>query len=65
MTHRCLFCNQSAEPVHVHGHYQCPVCNTNILPCCDCDNADTNFLFNQKKGNCTFEKLKIHNYIKL
>jgi len=49
MTHRCLFCNQSAEPVHVHGHYQCPVCNTNILPCCDCDNADTNFLFNQNE----------------
>jgi hypothetical protein len=30
--------------VHVHGHYQCPVCNTNALPCCDGDNCDTNQL---------------------
>ena len=63
MTHRCLFCNQSAEPVHVHGHYQCPVCNTNILPCCDCDNADTNFLFNQNEevsGVIHPDKLALH-----
>ncbi len=51
MTHRCLFCNQSAEPVHVHGHYQCAVCHTNILPCCDSDNCDTNLLFNQSEEN--------------
>lgn len=30
--------------VHVHGHYQCPVCHTNALPCCDGDNCDTNLL---------------------
>lgn len=30
--------------VHVHGHYQCPVCCTNALPCCDGDNCDTNVL---------------------
>lgn len=30
--------------VHVHGHYQCPVCHINALPCCDGDNCDTNLL---------------------
>jgi len=28
----------------VHGHYQCPVCKTNALPCCDGDNCDNLFL---------------------
>jgi hypothetical protein len=44
MTQQCFFCNNTVQPVHVHGHYQCPVCNTNILPCCDGDNCDTNQL---------------------
>ena len=38
----CLFCGHSVKLVHVHGHYQCPVCHTNALPCCDGDNCETN-----------------------
>ena len=41
---QCLFCGQKVELVHVHGHYQCPVCKTNALPCCDGDNCDSNNL---------------------
>jgi hypothetical protein len=40
----CLFCGHKVQLVHVHGHYQCPVCNTNSLPCCDGDNCNTNHL---------------------
>ena len=40
----CLFCGHLVTLVHVHGHYQCPVCFTNALPCCDGDNCDTNVL---------------------
>jgi hypothetical protein len=40
-------------PVHVHGHYQCPVCHTNILPCCDGDNCDTNLLLQAKNEDKT------------
>ncbi|MBM3439622.1 MAG: hypothetical protein FJX94_02015 [Bacteroidetes bacterium] len=51
----CLFCGHMVQLVHVHGHYQCPVCNTNALPCCDGDNCDTNLLLNQPlvHGNTT------------
>lgn len=38
----CLFCGYTVQMVHVHGHYQCPVCRTNCLPCCDGDNCETN-----------------------
>jgi hypothetical protein len=41
---QCLFCGYTVDLVHVHGHYQCPVCYTNVLPCCDGDNCDTNVL---------------------
>ena len=41
---QCIFCGQQVELVHVHGHYQCPVCKTNAMPCCDGDNCDTNVL---------------------
>jgi hypothetical protein len=44
MMQRCFFCQQEIVPVHVHGHYQCPVCHTNMMPCCDGDNCDTNLL---------------------
>ncbi len=40
----CLFCGHQVLLVHVHGHYQCPVCFTNALPCCDGDNCSTNQL---------------------
>jgi hypothetical protein len=46
--HVCMFCGHAVTLVHVHGHYQCPICNTNALPCCDGDNCDTNFLLNQQ-----------------
>lgn len=41
---QCLFCGQLVLLVHVHGHYQCPICKTNVLPCCDGDNCNTNNL---------------------
>jgi hypothetical protein len=44
-----MFCGQLIELVHVHGHYQCPICKTNALPCCDGDNCDSNLLL--KKEN--------------
>lgn len=43
-TSQCCFCGQQVDMVHVHGHYQCPVCKTNAMPCCDGDNCDTNIL---------------------
>ena len=46
---QCIFCGQLVELVHVHGHYQCPVCKTNAMPCCDGDNCDTNVLFNNNE----------------
>ena len=45
----CLFCGNAVMLVHVHGHYQCPVCKTNALPCCDGDNCNTNYLLAEKK----------------
>ena len=45
----CFFCNQWVELIHVHGHYQCPVCNTNALPCCDGDICETNYLLQSVK----------------
>ena len=42
---RCAFCGHEAEFVHVHGHYQCPVCKTNSMPCCDGDNCESNNFF--------------------
>lgn len=46
---QCLFCGNVVVLVHVHGHYQCPVCKTNALPCCDGDNCSTNNLLADKK----------------
>jgi hypothetical protein len=39
---QCLFCSYHVQLIHVHGHYQCPKCGTNAMPCCDADNCDTN-----------------------
>lgn len=47
---QCLFCGHTVELVHVHGHYQCPVCFTNALPCCDGDNCHTNMLMKEKEA---------------
>lgn len=41
---KCLFCGSNIHLVFVHGHYQCPVCKTNALPCCDGDNCNNAFL---------------------
>jgi len=41
---QCAFCGHAADLVHVYGHYQCPVCKTNAMPCCDSDNCETNVL---------------------
>lgn len=51
----CNFCGHLVNLVHVHGHYQCPVCNTNALPCCDGDNCETNYTL---KETVTIEKEK-------
>jgi hypothetical protein len=47
---QCVFCGHVAELVYVHGHYQCPVCKTNAMPCCDSDNCDTNALLKNNEG---------------
>lgn len=44
METKCLFCGSNIQLVFVHGHYQCPVCKTNALPCCDGDNCNNAFL---------------------
>ncbi|ULQ55314.1 hypothetical protein KJS94_11745 [Flavihumibacter rivuli] len=31
----CYFCGHAVTLVFVHSHYQCPVCGTNALPCCE------------------------------
>ncbi len=33
----CLFCGYSAQTIFVHGHEQCVVCKTNVVPCCQGD----------------------------
>lgn len=48
---QCVFCGQQVNMVHVHGHYQCPVCKTNAMPCCDGDNCDTNILLKHGEKN--------------
>ncbi|MBN8664739.1 MAG: hypothetical protein K2Y12_06970 [Chitinophagaceae bacterium] len=44
MQQQCFFCGHAVKLIHVHGHYQCPVCGTNAMPCCDGDNCDTNII---------------------
>ena len=44
MQTKCLFCGNTVQLILVHGHYQCPVCKTNALPCCDGDNCNNFFL---------------------
>lgn len=44
----CIFCGAYVSLVHVHGHYQCPLCKTNALPCCDGDNC-SNFLLAEEE----------------
>ena len=39
---RCLNCSHTVTLIPVHGHYQCPHCGMNMLPCCDGDNCLTN-----------------------
>jgi hypothetical protein len=57
---QCLFCGHLVELVHVHGHYQCPVCCINALPCCDGDNCDTNMLFKEVKAIEQKEMIESH-----
>ncbi len=44
MQTKCLFCGHPVRLIRVHGHYQCPCCKINALPCCDGDNCDNLFL---------------------
>lgn len=57
MQQQCLFCGNLVTYVHVHGHYQCPVCNTNALPCCDADNCNTNLTLMRPE-----EKIKLSDH---
>ncbi|HNF02349.1 MAG TPA: hypothetical protein PLH62_08165 [Ferruginibacter sp.] len=56
MQTQCIFCNTPVVLVHVHGHYQCPVCKTNALPCCDGDNCDNFLLVRGDAGSREKEK---------
>jgi hypothetical protein len=47
----CLFCGNSINLIFVHGHYQCPVCKTNALPCCDGDNCNNAFIIQNNADN--------------
>ena len=49
MQAKCIFCGADVALVHVHGHYQCPACKTNALPCCDGDTC-SNFLLAGEQG---------------
>lgn len=44
---QCMFCGNLVSLVHVHGHYQCPVCKTNAIPCCSGDNCSTDLTMNE------------------
>jgi hypothetical protein len=62
----CLFCGHYVQMVHVHGHYQCPVCFTNAMPCCDGDNCDTNkFLTEQSKPFIEVNSVKLGESVKI
>jgi hypothetical protein len=41
---RCPYCGNTNGFVYVHGHYQCKVCNQNVMPCCsgeqECETDD-------------------------
>jgi len=50
MQTQCLFCGNTIQLIFVHGHYQCPVCNTNALPYCDGDNCNNTFLHEKTAG---------------
>lgn len=64
----CLFCGYNVSLVHVHGHYQCPVCKTNALPCCDGDNCETNTLLKNNLAGINetpadnYTSLQLHYY---
>ncbi len=58
---KCLFCSNSIQLVFVHGHYQCPVCKTNALPCCDGDNCDN--LFITKSATRDKQEVSVENTI--
>ena len=64
---QCNFCGQQVELLYVHGHYQCPVCKTNAMPCCDGDNCDTNVLLknNEDPESSTSNAMAIGFNIKL
>lgn len=47
---QCLFCGRMVTMIFVHGHYQCPSCYTNALPCCDGDNCETNYFLREKNN---------------
>ncbi|MEO6541315.1 MAG: hypothetical protein ABIN74_10005 [Ferruginibacter sp.] len=47
----CLFCGSMVQLVFVHGHYQCPSCKTNALPCCDGDNCNNAFITKAGKAD--------------
>ena len=42
------FCGNQVQLINVHGHYQWPVCKTNSLPCCDGDNCNIFFTWEEK-----------------
>ena len=56
---QCVFCGQQLELVHLHGHYQCPVCKTNAMPCCDRDNVTNVLLKHHKIQTSNHDNLKL------
>jgi len=48
---QCLFCGPSGKIIHVLGLYQCSVCHTYALPCCDGDICETNYFFRRNEND--------------
>jgi len=56
MQSNCLFCGNPVQLILVHGHYQCPLCKTNALPCCDGNTCNDLFLNESFTDNKEQEK---------
>ena len=58
MQTNCLFCGNPVQLILVHSHYQCPLCKTNALPCCDGNTCNDLFLSDFLSGDKKQEEEK-------
>ncbi len=57
---QCAFCGTVVQLIFIHGHYQCPVCGNNVLPCCEgeSENPADNSEQLMKKENKNIDSVK-------